>query len=71
MTNDKYGDYVRVQFLDGSYPVSEDIVVERRVGDEWVRVAGLCSVTNDYAYTEARRIAERTQRQMAALGFGA
>jgi hypothetical protein len=27
--------------------------------------------TNDYAYTEARRIAERTQRQMAALGFGA
>lgn len=71
MTTDKYGDYVRVQFLDASYPVGEDIVVERKVGDEWVRVLGLCSVTNDYAYTEARRIAERTQRQMAALGFGA
>lgn len=42
MTTEKYGDYVRVQFLDATYPVGEDIVVERKVGDEWVRVLGLC-----------------------------
>ncbi len=71
MKTDQYGDYVRVRFEDQGYPVHDDIVVERKVGDDWVRVLALNSVTNDYAYTEARRIAERTQRQMAALGFGA
>lgn len=71
MKTDQYGAFVRVRFEDQGYPVNEDIVVERKVGSDWIRVAALNSVTNDYAYTEARRIAERTQRQMAALGFGA
>lgn len=67
---DYYGDSVRVQFLDARCPVAEDIVVERKLGDKWVTVRALNSMTSDLAYTEARRIAERTQREMAALGSG-
>lgn len=67
---DYYGDSVRVQFLDARCPVAEDIVVERKLGDEWVTVRALNSMTSDLAYTEARRIAERTQREMAALESG-
>lgn len=74
MTTDTemYGDHVRVQFLGpGAWTQRGDIMVDRKVGNEWVNVACLNSMTNDYAFTEARGIARRTEAQMAALARGA
>ncbi|CAB4159339.1 hypothetical protein UFOVP707_81 [uncultured Caudovirales phage] len=61
-----YGPHVRV--INNFDPFAgEDLTVERKVGDTWERVYGTNSMSNDWAYTETARIAQRTATQMALL----
>lgn len=65
---DKYGDHVRIIYKGaGEWANGDDVIVERRVKNEWVRVASFNSMSNDWAYSEAAAIARKTQHQMAQL----
>lgn len=66
MTPDYYGPNVRVRFLDANaWEKGDDVIVERLDGQEWARVIGFSSMGDDFAYSNAKRSAEREQTRLA------
>jgi len=62
-------DFGKVRVMDsGQDPtqVSSDILVQELMDGDWVYVCGFNSLSDDYAYTNAREAAERHNRSLAA-----
>lgn len=53
---------------DDPSKVSTNIIVQKKVGDEWERVAGFNSLSDDYAYSNARDLAQRMARNALTIG---
>lgn len=56
-------DTVRIQYLQVSPMVQNDIVVEELKQGEWVTLHSFNSLSNDYAYTSARDFAKRVAKK--------
>jgi hypothetical protein len=57
---------VRVVSLGDPYTQVADIVVEIKAGNQWEYYAGFNSLSDDYAYTNAKEAAGRAIKKMAA-----
>lgn len=50
-------------------PSFDDVVVEERVGGQWDRYWGANSISNDFAYTEAKQIARALAERRLSSNF--
>lgn len=68
MICDWYGQMIRVRHEGDPREVTSDVVVEQRptLNTEWVKVIGFNSMSDDYAFTNARQAATRLQKQLEA-----
>lgn len=67
MMCDWYSKLIRVRHEGDPRLVASDIVVEQRAStesDEWVKVAGFNSMSDDYAFTNARQAATALQKRL-------
>lgn len=59
----KYGENVRVVF-DGSPFEKDDVVVEKQQDGVWVKHQSFNSLSDDYAYTNAKNTARTLQHKL-------
>lgn len=61
-----YGNQVRVRFEGSPMVAANDVFVEALENDVWVVKVSYNSMSDDYAYTNARQTASYLQREMDA-----
>ena len=62
---DNYGPLVRVRYEGNPMDNAYDVFVDQKVDDEWTSYMKYNSMSNDYAYTDARKAATALQRKLA------
>jgi hypothetical protein len=68
MMCDWYGQMIRVRHEGDPREVASDVIVEQQpaLNAEWVKVIGFNSMSDDYAFTNARQAATALQKRLEA-----
>jgi hypothetical protein len=61
---DNYGSNVRVRYEGNPMDNAYDVFVDQKVNDEWEVYMRYNSMSNDYAYTDARKAATALQSKL-------